>query len=98
MKIQNKFIYKLKDRLGVLVVVPLGESDFSLDYERENDEKLSYKKKLSGKITFVGEAFKRLMQMESSIYRCDEQILSIYKLCEGVEKQIFEGRISLNEG
>ena len=98
MKIQNKFIYKLKDRLGVLVVVPLGESDFSLDYERENDEKLSYKKELSGKITFVGEAFKRLMQMETSIYRCDEQTLSVYKLCDGVEKLIFEGKISLNEG
>lgn len=98
MKIQNKFIYKLKDRLGVLVVVPLGESDFSLDYERENDEKVSYKKELSGKITFVGEAFKRLMQMETSIYRCDEQTLTIYKICEGVEKSIFEGEISLNEG
>ena len=98
MKINNRFIYKLTDRLGTLLVVPLGEGDFSLDYERENDEKLSYKKELSGKITFVGEAFKRLMQMETSIYRCDEQTLTIYKICEGVEKSIFEGEISLNEG
>lgn len=98
MKINNRFIYKLKDRLGVLVVVPLGESDFTLEYERENDEKIDYKRSLSGKIKFVGDAFKRLIQMETSVYRCDEQTLSIYKICEGVEKEIFVGKISLNEG
>ena len=67
MKINNRFIYKLTDRLGTLVVVPLGESDFSLEYDRENEDKLSYKKQLSGKIVFTGEAYKRILQMENSL-------------------------------
>ena len=97
MKINNRFIYRLTDRLGTLLVVPLGESEFSLDYDRENEEKLSYKKQLSGKIVFTGDAFKRIMQMENSIYRCDEQTLTIFKECNGIEKMYFVGKISLNE-
>jgi Bacterial Ig domain len=98
MKIQNRFIYKLTDRLGTIVVIPLGENDFTIEYEREDEEKRSYKTNLSGKIKFIGEAYQRLMAMENSVYRCDEQVLTIYKLCNGVEKSIFIGKISLNEG
>ena len=98
MEIKNKLKYQLTDRLGILAVVPLGESDFSLEYERENDDKLSYKMQLSGKIVFKGEAFQRIMQMENSIYRCEEQTLTISKDCNGNEKIIFIGKISLNEG
>lgn len=97
MKINNKFIYKLSDRLGTLVVEPLGENDFSLDYSRENDDKISYEKQLSGKIVFIGDAYGRLMQMENSIYRCDEQTLSIFKMCGNEERLYFTGKISLNE-
>ena len=93
----NRFLYKLTDRLGTIVVVPLNENDFSLEYQRENDDKLDYEKKLSGKIMFVGDAFKRLMIMENSAYRCEEQVLSIYKICKGVEVLHFTGRISLND-
>ena len=98
MEIRNKLKYELTDRLGTLAVVPLGESDFSLEYERENDDKLSYKMQLSGKIMFVGEAFNRLKQIENSVYRCEEQTLTILKDCNGNEKTIFVGKISLNEG
>ena len=97
MKINNKFIYKLSDRLGTLVVEPLGENDFSLDFSRENDDKISYEKQLSGKIVFVGDAYGRFMQMENSIYRCDEQTLSIFKMCGNEERLYFSGKISLNE-
>lgn len=97
MKVENNFIYRLTDRLGTLAVIPLGEKGFSLDFERQNEDKLSYEKKLSGKIVFVGEAFQRLKQMENSIYRCDEQTLTILKVCNGIEKIIFVGKISLNE-
>ena len=97
MKVENNFIYKLTDRLGTLAVIPLGEKGFSLDFERQNEDKLSYEKKLSGKIMFVGEAFQRLNQMENSVYRCDEQTLTILKVCNGIEKVIFVGKISLNE-
>lgn len=98
MNIQNRFIYKLTDRLGTLVVVPLGESDFTIDYDREDEEKLAYKIALSGKIKFIKAAFQRIMQMETSVYRCDEQTLSIFKICNGVEKSVFVGKISLNDG
>ena len=97
MKVENNFIYRLTDRLGTLAVIPLGEKGFSLDFERQNEDKLSYEKKLSGKIMFVGEAFNRLNQMENSVYRCDEQTLTILKVCNGIEKVIFVGKISLNE-
>ena len=97
MKVENNFIYRLTDRLGTLAVIPLGEKGFSLDFERQNEDKLSYEKKLSGKIMFVGEAFHRLNQMENSIYRCEEQTLTILKVCNGIEKVIFVGKISLNE-
>ena len=97
MKVENNFIYRLTDRLGTLAVIPLGEKGFSLDFERQNEDKLSYEKKLSGKIMFVGEAFQRLNQMENSIYRCDEQTLTILKVCNGIEKVIFDGKISLND-
>ena len=97
MKVENNFIYRLTDRLGTLAVIPLGEKGFSLDFERQNEDKLSYEKKLSGKIMFVGEAFNRLNQIENSIYRCEEQKLTILKVCNGIEKVIFIGKISLNE-
>ena len=97
MKVENNFIYRLTDRLGTLAVIPLGEKGFSLDFERQNEDKLSYEKKLSGKIMFVGEAFNRLNQIENSVYRCEEQTLTILKVCNGIEKVIFVGKISLNE-
>ena len=97
MKVENNFIYRLTDRLGTLAVIPLGEKGFSLDFERQNEDQLSYEKKLSGKIMFVGEAFHRLNQIENSVYRCDEQTLTILKVCNGIEKVIFVGKISLNE-
>lgn len=97
MSIQNKFLYRLTDRLGTIAVVPLGEGDFTLEYERQNDDKLSYKKQLSGKIIFTGEAFKRILQMENSVYRCDEQTLTILKVCNNVERIYFVGKISMNE-
>ena len=97
MSIQNKFLYRLTDRLGTIAVVPLGEGDFTLEYERQNDDKLSYKKQLSGKIVFTGEAFKRILQMENSVYRCDEQTLTILKVCNNVERIYFVGKVSMNE-
>ena len=97
MNVKNKFIYRLTDRLGTIAVVPLGEGDFTLEYERENDDKLSYKKQLSGKVVFTGEAFQRILQMENSVYRCDEQTLTILKVCNNVERIYFVGKISINE-
>lgn len=97
-KIQNKFTYKLIDRIGVLTVVPLGESDFTIDYSRDDsDSNFDYEKQLSGKMTFFGEAYERMMFFEQSMYRCEEQTIEIYNQCDGVENLFFSGKISLNE-
>lgn len=97
-QIKNKFKYKLTDRLGTLDVFPIGENDFSIEWSRENDDSnYDYDKSLSGKITFVKEAYDRLMQMETSVYRCDEQKLEVIKDCNGTDIVIFSGRISLND-
>lgn len=98
MIVQNNFIYKLTDRIGTLDVFPLGENSFSIEYSKDDkDSNNSYKKQLSGKMTFVGDAFHRLMEMESSVYRCDEQVIEISKKCNTGNKVVFLGRISLNE-
>ena len=49
MKVENNFIYRLTDRIETLAVIPLGEKGFSLDFERQNEDKLSYEKKTFGK-------------------------------------------------
>lgn len=97
MKPKNNYKYTITDRLGTYEVEPLGEGEFSLDYERENDDKLDYKINLSGKIVLVKTPYNRVMQMEGSVYRCDEQTLSVSKDCGGVLKPIFTGQISLND-
>lgn len=98
MTIKNKFTYKLTDRFGTIAVVPLGESDFTIDWSRGNDDtNFDYDKELSGKLTFIGEAFQRLMHFESSMYRCDEQKIEIFYNCNSGEKLIFSGKISLND-
>lgn len=98
MEIKNKFIYKLTDRLGTIAVIPLGEAGLTMEFERENEEKNSYKKNVSGKMIFTSQkGYERFLEMETSIYRCDEQVLSIYKPCGDQETEIFSGKISLNE-
>lgn len=98
MKIENKFDYKLTDRLGTIAVVPLGESDFSIEWSRsDSEDQFEFEKRLSGKITFIGDAFKRLMHFEKTMYRCDEQKLELFHKCDGVEMLFFSGSISLND-
>lgn len=101
-KVSN-YRYTLTDRLGFIVASPLGESDFSIEWTRDNDEgKRTYKKEFGGKIIFTGEAYTRLYRMERTIYRCEYQKVTIEKKCvsNGVATWSlwFSGLISLNEG
>ena len=90
MKIENKFKYKLTDRLGTIDVFPLGESDFSIEWSRsDSEDQFDYEKQLSGKMTFVGEAFSRLMLFEKSMYRCEEQKIELFHECNGIERLFF---------
>lgn len=94
----SDYRYTLRDRLGELIVSPLGESDFSITWSRDDDEgKLSYKRSFGGTITFIGDAYKRLVSLEGTVYRCEYQDIVIQRNC-GKWKDWFKGRISLNSG
>ena len=95
---KNNYKYTITDRLGTYVSVPLGENDFSIEWERQDDDNLDYSKGIQGKMYFQKESYLRLMQMENSVYRCEEQILTVYRNCGGVDLKLIEARISLNEG
>ena len=76
----------------------MGEGDFSIQYEREDDGKYFYTKQFQGKITFTGDIFHRLKRIEKSIYICTEQNLKVYRICPNSEILIFDGYFKLTEG
>ena len=97
-EVKNKYRYVLTDRFGTLEVAPLGEGDFSIQYEREDEGKYFYAKQFQGKITFTGDIFHRLKRIEKSIYICTEQNLKVYRICPNSEMLIFDGYFKLTEG
>ena len=97
-EVKNKYRYVLTDRFGTLDVAPLGEGDFSIQYEREDEGKYFYAKQFQGKITFTGVIFQRLRRIERSIYICKEQNLKVYRICPESEILIFDGYFKLTEG
>ena len=97
-EVKNKYRYVLTDRFGTLEVAPLGEGDFSIQYEREDEGKYFYAKQFQGKITFTGVIFQRLRRIERSIYICKEQNLKVYRICPESEILIFDGYFKLTEG
>ena len=97
-EVKNKYRYVLTDRFGTLDVMPLGEGDFSIQYEREDEGKYFYAKQFQGKITFTGVIFQRLRRIERSIYICKEQNLKVYRICPESEILIFDGYFKLTEG
>ena len=97
-EVKNKYRYVLTDRFGTLDVAPLGEGDFSIQYEREDDGKYFYAKQFQGKITFTGVIFQRLRRIEKSIYICEEQNLKVYRICPESEILIFDGYFKLTDG
>ena len=58
MKVENNFMYRLTDRLGTLAVIPLGEKGFSIDFERQNEDKLSYEKNFREKLCLSAKHFR----------------------------------------
>jgi hypothetical protein len=99
---QNKYMYEITNRLGVIQSEPLGESNFTLEWNRENEGKLDYKNSLPNKIVFTGDVFQNLLKLEKSIYRCDFQNITVKRRCTSgtIESWVpwFTGRMSLNEG
>lgn len=98
MIIENQYKYILTDRFGVIEVSPIGESDFTIEHEQDDDGKYFYSKQFNGKIIFLGDIYSRLKTIEQSIYLCTEQRLQIYRLCGDTEILIFDGYFKLSEG
>lgn len=96
--VKNYYRYTLSDRLGVLQVKPLGESDFSVEWTREDEEKMDYEKAMPGKITFTGEAFSHLLILEQSIYRCEFISITMERRCGNTWETWFTGRVTPNDG
>lgn len=103
-QIRSDYRYTITDRLGELIVQPLGENDFSIEWSPEKESgKRFYKKDFGGKIIFTGAAFQKLLVMENSIYRCEYQTVTVERKCMNEAgayefKAWFSGQISLNEG
>ena len=81
--IENQCKYIITDRFGVIEVAPLGEGDFVIAYERDDDGKYFYTKLFQGKITFTGAVFNRLHKIERSIYLCTLQRMQVIRLYGG---------------
>lgn len=101
---QDHFRYKITDRLGEIFTQPLGANDFSIEWTKDTDAgKRVYTEEFGGEIMFKDEAFQRLLRIEKSVYRCENQNITIDRKCideNGVEtyKNWFNGVISLNSG
>lgn len=96
--VTNKFRYVVTNRLGVLQVQPLGESNFTIEWSREAGGKLDYKHELPSKIIFTGTAYQNLLKLERSIYRCEFVNITVERQCGGVWVPWFSGRMSNNDG
>lgn len=91
--------YFLTTQLGTLEARPLGSSDFTINWGRERDGSYrSFNKAFEGNVTFTGDAYKDLVRLEKSVYRCGNQQLVIEKNCGAGWEAIFSGNISLNNG
>jgi len=96
--VTNKFRYVVTNRLGVLQVQPLGESNFTIEWNREVGGKLDYKNELPSKIVFTGSAYQNLLKLERSIYRCDFVNITVERWCGSAWVPWFSGRMSNNDG
>jgi hypothetical protein len=102
--ITNNYRYKLSDQIGEIIVSPLGEGEFTIEWNFESDTgKRFYSKSFGGKIVFKGAAYKRLLMFEKSIYRCVIQKLTVERRCVDNNFNenwdlVFSGNISLNAG
>lgn len=103
----NRYRYEISSRLGILQVNPLGEANFQIEWTRQDDGRLEYKKALPSKVVFRDEptnpdnAYRYLMKLEKSRYRCEFISITVQRKCtySGSIAWIphFSGRMSLND-
>jgi hypothetical protein len=99
---QGSYRYTLINRLGILPVVPLGEGEYTTSTQRNAGYHNNYRTSIPETIIFTGEAFARLLKIERSIYRCEDQRLLIERKCIFnmivTWVTVWEGTFSLNKG
>lgn len=84
-------------RIGTRVANPLSVHKLKDTYTKEKT-RLSYSRKLMGKVIFSGDDFKFLYDLEKSVYRCEHVMLTIQRKCGDEYVDWFLGRISLFNG
>lgn len=94
----NYYRYTISSRLGVINADPLGEGDFTIEWQLNDEEKLDYEKNMPGKILFRGEPYQTLFKLEQSIYRCDIIDITIDRRCGDLWVTWLTGKMSLNDG
>ena len=95
---KNFYKYTLTDRFGSVDVVPLNEWNLQIEFEKQKDFKNFFIEKMKSKIVFVGEIYERLKQLEGSEFLFDVINLRVWKLCNGIEKTVYNGEIYLTSG
>jgi hypothetical protein len=94
----NHYRYTIKSRLGTMIADPLGEGDFTIEWQREDDDKLDYEKNMSSKILFRFDPYQTLLKLNKSIYRCDLLEITIDRRCGTEWNTWLTGKMSLNDG
>lgn len=90
-----KYKYTAIGRNATKEVFPQNGNTFAVTWEKE-DENAYFRKKLKGKMLFIGEDFHWLYVFENSQYRCDPITLLIEKKCSGDFSEFFLARLILN--
>jgi len=90
-----KYKYTAIGRNATKEVFPQNGNTFAVTWEKE-EENAYFRKKLKGKMLFMGEDFHWLYVFENSSYRCDPVTLLIEKKCSGSFSEFFVARLILN--
>lgn len=90
-----KYKYTAIGRNSTKEVFPQNGNTFAVTWEKE-EENAYFRKKLKGKMLFMGEDFHWLYVFENSSYRCDPITLLIEKKCSGDFSEFFLARLILN--
>jgi hypothetical protein len=93
----NFFRYTITNVLGIVQAKPLGENDFRIEWNLQDEAKLFYKKSLPSKIVFKEAMFQNLYSIEKTVGRCDYHTIEVERDCGGVWSSWFSGRFSLND-
>ena len=99
MSIRNQYRYFVSAfPFGEREVVPLKEGDAVETYSPFTDDFVGdYRREISGKLKLIGPDFNFLYGIETSVYRCDQVVITIKKNCSGTWSDWYIGKINLTK-